>query len=361
MSLIGAPAKLVRAKNERRRRLFPIAASARAGEDEAMRRGWLALAFALSLCACQRGEGDLGPFAESRTPASLGGRFYPPDGWAWGFLQLGDGPVQRYGVSAAPGTPRAEVLILPDYGETAETWFETARDLNARGYTVWVLEGVGQGGSERLAAPRDLGHVKRFRPDALAARALARSVIRPRRPLIVVGQGIGALTALRATQLGLAADGLVLSSPALAPARESTGDLIRRLGLGARRAAGGGWSRERSAFAAKLTHDPWRGAVTSAWQTANPDLRMGDPSYDWLAAEVEAVREARASLGRVTTPVLVLEGADGQGCLTLPTCQAVRYAAGGRALELERDVVREPWLAAVSAFIAARAARSRPA
>src|SRR5262249_31672451 len=98
-------------------------------------------------------------FADSRPPPGLAERFYPPEDWAWGFLQVGDAPAQRYGVAAPPVTPRADVLILPDYGESAETWFETARDLTASGYVVWVLEGVGQGGSGRLTGHRDLGHV----------------------------------------------------------------------------------------------------------------------------------------------------------------------------------------------------------
>ena len=107
----------------------------------------LILGIAAGLLGACSGSGDLAPFAESRTPASLAERFYPPEGWAWGFVRIGEAPDQRYGVAAPNGVPRAEILILPDYGETAETWFETVRDLNHRGFAVWVLEGAGQGGS----------------------------------------------------------------------------------------------------------------------------------------------------------------------------------------------------------------------
>ncbi len=80
-------------------------------------------------------------------------RFYPPENWAWGLIEVGDAPAQRYGVAAPAVTARADVLILPDAGETAETWFETARDLTASGYAVWVLEGcAGQGGSGPASA-----------------------------------------------------------------------------------------------------------------------------------------------------------------------------------------------------------------
>ena len=92
---------------------------------------WLVGLAALALVSCRR-EDDRAPFAESRTPAGLAARFFPPDGWAWGYLQLGDGPVRRYGVAAPRVAPLAEILIVPDYGETAETWFETARELSSR-------------------------------------------------------------------------------------------------------------------------------------------------------------------------------------------------------------------------------------
>ena len=45
--------------------------------------------------------------------------------------------------------------------------------------TVWVLEGVGQGGSERLAGRRDLGELKSFDADVAATQAMIDLVIRP--------------------------------------------------------------------------------------------------------------------------------------------------------------------------------------
>src|SRR5665213_1874731 len=110
-----------------------------------MRRGIISVILAGLLAAC--GGGDRSPFADSRMPPDLAERFYPPEGWAWGFVKVGDAPAQLYGVAAPAGAPRGDILILADYGELAETWFETARDLNRRGYAVWILEGAGQGGS----------------------------------------------------------------------------------------------------------------------------------------------------------------------------------------------------------------------
>ena len=308
-----------------------------------MRRG-ISFVFLFGfLAACSAG-GDTAPFAESRTPPGLAERFYPPEGWAWGFVQLGEAPAQRYGVAAATGTARADILILPDYGETAETWFETVHDLTGRGYRVWVLEAAGQGGSGRLRGPRDMGDAQSFDPDVAAVRAMANVVIRPTSasPLFVLAQGTGAVVAVQAVRAGAPAMGLALSSPKLgveAGARPPT--------PGAR-----SWRGDmKNAFAVGATHDPWRGAVTFAWQRANPDLRMGGPSARWSMALRKAAGDARGDLKGIKAPTLVIEGQRAGGCLEAPHCLAVRLAGAGEALELERDGVRDAWIAAIDDFI----------
>ena len=155
----------------------------------------------LALAAC--GRDDRAAFVESAPPPGLAERFAPPENWAWGEIEVGDAPVQRYGVAAATGVAKAQLLILPDYGESAETWFETARDLTAAGTTVWVLEGVGQGGSGRLTGRRDLGELTSFDTDVAATQAMIDLVIRPtaQRPLVLMGEGVGAVVAARAAEM----------------------------------------------------------------------------------------------------------------------------------------------------------------
>ena len=232
---------------------------------------------AAPLVAC-RDEGARAPFADSRTPPSLETRFQPPPGWAWGYVTIGEDLVQRYGVSAPRGAPRGQLLILPGYGESAETWFETARDLNDRGYTVWILERQGQGGSERATRRRDLGHATSFEPDVAATRAMVDAVIRPvpangrrRDPFVILASADGGLVALQALEAGLRADAAILSSPAfdLAKPPRAKADLVRisrwaqRLKLGAMRYPGQtGWKREGpDAFAEGLTHEIGRAHV----------------------------------------------------------------------------------------------------
>ena len=255
------------------------------------------------------------------------------------------------------------MLILPDYGESAETWFETARDLTANGTTVWVLEGVGQGGSERLAGRRDLGELKSFDADVAATQAMIDLVIRPtaQRPLVLMGQGVGALVAARAVETGADPVALILSAPDCR-AGQPAGMLVF-IGLGQFRAPGGdAWRRDApDDFAAHRTHDAFRGAVTHAWQLANPSLRLGGPSLDYEAALARLQAPTEADLSKLRdTPTLVLEPDRTPACLTPAGAQLQTIPGAAPAFELEDTPHRTPWLTALEHFLAATAAHTHP-
>ncbi|WP_312164235.1 alpha/beta hydrolase [Phenylobacterium sp.] len=329
-----------------------------------MVRACLLAALVLSLAACGR-DGGREPFAESRTPAALAPRFYPPEGWAWGYIGVGDKPVQRYGVASTRRVPTAIVVIVPGYGETAEMWFETASDLIDRGATVWILDRAGQGGSGRYVLPRDLGFTPTFDPDAAALRELVRVVIRPSpdAPLVVLSHDDGVVVALGAVRSGLKVDGVVASSPRLAepPARRLLGP-VRRADTPP--AGWKPWSRETADdLGARRTHDAWRGQVGQAWMTANPDLRLAGPSLGWTKAFEAASRLLETGAPQVRTPVLMINptGRAAGLCPRLPTCQATALPGAGSALHLEADPWRAPWLATLERFVAERAAGRAPA
>ncbi|MBA4011871.1 MAG: alpha/beta hydrolase [Phenylobacterium sp.] len=322
-----------------------------------MVRACLLAALVLSLAACGR-DGGREPFAESRTPASLAPRFYPPEGWAWGYIGVGDQPLQRYGVASTKRVPVATVVIVPGYGETAELWFETASDLIGRGYTVWILDRAGQGGSGRYALPRDLGFTPSFDPEVAALRELVRVVVRPTptAPLVLLTQADGAVVALSAVRSGLKVDGVVASAPQMAAAPEKAllGPVKR---ASAPPPGWKPWSRETpDDRAAGRTHDAWRGQVGHAWMAANPDLRLTGPSLGWANAFETASRVLESGAQQVRPPVLMLnpEARAAAFCGRLPDCTVNRLAGARSALHLEADRWRRPWLDAVGAFIDAR-------
>ena len=318
------------------------------------------LAAAALLWGCRAAE-TRAPFTDSRVPPGLESRFLPPQGWAWGLVQPVGLPAARYGVSGPASGAKADILILTSYGESAEVWYETTRDLNAKGYAVWVLEPVGQGGSGHYSRLRDLGYAESLTPDVLTAKAMAETVIH-RRPLILMASGTSAPVGIQAIASGTAAEGLILTSPRLQPDDLATlgkAHEIQARGLGWLRAdLHGGWSRRGpDDRMLGLTHDQSRGKVRLAWQTANPDLRMGSPSWSWITAFADAVQVANRDEQRLVLPVLMLEPDRARhsaraDCQRMPHCTFQPVAGADQALELEADAWRTAWLTKLAEFTA---------
>jgi lysophospholipase len=323
-----------------------------------MRR--LFLLCALLLTACGQ-DGGQEAFTDSRLPPSITPRFYPPEGWAWGLVQAGEFPAQRYGVSAPATAPTAHLLILPGYGESAEAWFETAADLNRRGYAVWVLEAAGQGGSGRFALPRDVGHIPSLEPDLMAVKAMLRVVIpQDDRPVVVLGQQSGGLLAILAAQRGWTGDGLIVSATGLPPAASPLDDGITRASFGwLRDPREPSWSRETAYRTGPPGADPFRNAVQQAWQQANPDLRMAGPSVGRRVVMAQAGGWALAALPGIPRPVLVIGGpAFGAACARAASCESRPAPPGAKGpySQLEADGPRGAWLTSVDGFVRDRRA-----
>ncbi len=311
-----------------------------------MRGAVIALVVLAALTGCKRRE-DIAS-QDTRTPPSLGPRFYPPEGWAWGTVAPEGSPAIRYGVSSTTGTPRATVILLAGGGEPAETYFETARDLIDKGFTVWILD----------PAPRPTA-------GAQALRFMVDNVVRPRAgdTVVVAAYDSGVLAALlEAETQRPRVSGLVLWSPKLA---EAEGDEARKRvgqGLGAFKAAGEhDWIRPDHDLSGRAT-------LADAWRTANPDLRPKPRPWNWFLAQADAIAAA-ADPGRVKSvdlPVLVLEsGRDDRArtlCTALPRCVRTTLETEKAPPHLASDRVRGVWLAALTGFVEDRiAGRELPA
>lgn len=281
----------------------------------------------------------MAPFIASRLPPGAPVSAWPPAGWAWGLLKFADRPALRYGVSAPSGVPLGDVVILPGYGESAEWWFETARDLNREGYTVWILDGAGQGGSERFKSPRDLGHVKDFDADIAGLAALIKTIVRPApgQPVQVIAGGTAGVTAIAAVERGIAVERLILSAPA-----------ELNMADGAK-----GWSRPDPAASSTR-----RQKVALGWAVANPDLRMGGPSAGWLIArkKLRDLALKPEALAAAYTPIVMITPGDGAAlCQSLPHCLH-RPLPATAPYHVAEDAVRSSWIAAVIAELSDHAA-----
>lgn len=325
----------------------------------------LALLLLLFLGACGQ-QGGTDPFVESRMPPGASALAFPPRGWAWGLVQVGQYPPQRYGVSSSRNSPLAHILILPGYGESAEAWFETAADLNRRGYAVWVLDGAGQGGSGRFTLPRDVGHIPSIEPDLAGVKAMLRTVIpADGPPVIVLGQQAGGMLAVLADQRGFAGDGLIISGPWPTAAPGPLEEAVATVRLGwLRDPRTAGWARETPYRTGAPGRDARRAGVQQSWQVANPDLRMGGPSIGRTVVEARARADALAALPTLRTPTLLI-GASGpldQACARAVACSTAPSPPGARGpyFHLDLDGPRGAWLAQLDGFVRERRAERAP-
>ena len=292
-------------------------------------------------------------------------RWTAPDGW----------PIRRFDRA---GSGRGAILFLTGRGDVFEKYLELFAHWHDCGWTVTAFDWRGQGGSGRLGADERVGHASDFAPwiaDLAAFRAdwTARHVGGPH---VVVGHSMGGFLALRAlTEGAIAADAAVLVAPMLglrSPVGARAGGWLaramRRLGDPARAAwRDGNRPGERGARQRNLTAAADRYADEAWWYERAPALKLGPPSWGWLAEAFAATRRLRhdARLEEMRTPTLMLvAGHDAlvdAGAATavagrLPDAELIRFGAeSAHEILREADPVRTRAIAAIDRFLDRRA------
>jgi lysophospholipase len=185
---------------------------------------------------------------------------------------------------------RGSVVVSPGRTEAIEKYFEVARHLTSRGFTVLVHDWRGQGLSDRLLPDASLGHASGY-ADFLADYACLIGAFEPRlpRPWIALGHSMGGcLTLLALAEGETRFSAAVLSAPMLGL---RTGSVPRwlavslawglnRLGLGGRATSASGGA---IAFDANIvTHDRARYERNERLVAACPKLGLGPPTWGWL-------------------------------------------------------------------------------
>ena len=297
-----------------------------------------------------------------------------PGNAAGGFFTTRDGRRIRYARFAAAGEPKkGTVVLLHGRNECIEKYFETVRDLSARGLGTATLDWRGQGGSDRLIGNPQRGYVRSFRHYADDLDIFFKDVVLPdcRGPYYILAHSMGALVALLAApRLVNRVERMVLLAPFLGIAgqRHSMRSIRLRttaltmLGLG-RLYVEGGKRKPAPPFAGNdLTSDPVRYARNTAILDAHPQLALGGPTVRWLrAASVAALAVGRPDfMARMRIPTLIVAaGAD-----TVVSSRAIAHYArylrlsslltiDGARHELlqEADFYREQLFAAFDAFV----------
>ncbi len=296
-----------------------------------------------------------------------------PPGARVGILAAADGVRIRWATFEA-FRPRGTVILLQGRAECVECYFETIRDLQARGLSVVTFDWRGQGGSQRLARHPRKGHATDMAAYDFDLDAVLRLVAPNHpKPWYVLAHSTGGLVAA-AMGARLARDvrRMVLTAPFLGlgtvgpaePVARVLAKTLRALGMGSDWVPGGGATPiHTTPFAQNvLTSDPVRHARGAEMSWRHPEIAVGSPTVGWLAAAFEVMDRVLAptALAAWRLPTLIFACGDDQvvsnraietfATRTVATEHLVIPGARHELLK-ERDRFREQFWAGFDAFV----------
>ncbi len=287
------------------------------------------------------------------------------------------GQIRAFAWPAATATPRGSILFQGGRGDIFEKYLESFAHWHAQGWTITSFDWRGQGGSGRLTAAGNCGHIEDFGDFIADFRAFYDewSASTPG-PHVVMGHSMGGHLVLRGLVEGVVApDAAVLIAPMLGfkspfgPLGERVARFLGGVGNSARPA----WKIKnekpytRDSRYSLLTHDKDRYDDELWWHNEKPEIVTGPPSWRWVIEAFRSMRELRDNprLRKMPVPVLMLVAkADG---LVDPSAalkigarlRDARVVTFGKesAHEIlrESDSVRNRAIGEIDLFLAARA------
>jgi lysophospholipase len=297
-----------------------------------------------------------------------------PDDVVTGSLQTADRVTLRFARWAPPPGRKGTVVLLQGRADFIEKYFETVRDLRARGFAVATLDWRGQGLSARLLRDRSKGHVRSFGDYDRDLDALMREVVLPDcpPPYYAIGHAMGASVLIRAAHQGRRwFDRIVLASPMVGLERRRllrfANPLVQVLCLAGMRSAAVPNSEPapvalRPFEGNALTSDPERHARTAAIVRAEPKLGIGAPTVGWAKAARRVIHEfGEPGYGLRIRQPMVLIAAGHDDVVSTPAIEtfAMNLRAGSHLmvpgarheLLMEQDRFRAQFWAAFDAFV----------
>jgi lysophospholipase len=297
-----------------------------------------------------------------------------PEGAVVGTLKTADGVALRYARWDPPPGRKGTVCLFQGRSEYIEKYFETVRDLRARGFAVVTLDWRGQGLSQRALRNRRKGYVHSFDEYNLDLETFINEVVLPDcpPPHFALAHSMGASVLIRAAHRGNRTfDRMVLLAPMIQlPGLRRT--LATRIIVKAMRLAGLGTSyvpggdatvmQQRPFIGNLLSSDPVRYARNVAVLEAEPTLAIGWPTVAWADAAFRAMGEFMAPgyPGKIRQPMLIVAAGQDKVVSTPAIDEfAIRLRAGSHLivpgarheLLMEQDRYRGQVLAAFDAFV----------
>lgn len=277
-------------------------------------------------------------------------------------------------MSVRVSNARGTVVILGGRADFIERYFETARDLMARGYCVASVDFRGQGGSQRLAKRRLRGHVNRFEEYDEDIRAFMTQVVLPDcpPPYYVLAHSTGGNIILRVIRTRNWFKKCVLVSPLIdlnyGGWPLSVTKLLTSLAMALRLHWAFLPGRRHTPFGRNdfagnpLTGDQRRWNRDSAVLEIAPSLGTGGPTFGWLSAALRSIATLRGMkfAKGLRCPVLIVAAGLDSIVDNEATRRFTERVAGvsliiiREALHeilLERDEIRGQFFAAFDAFV----------
>jgi len=297
-----------------------------------------------------------------------------PEDVVTGAIATPDGVKLRFARWAPPPGRKGTVCLFQGRAEFIEKYFETVRDLRARGFAVATLDWRGQGMSQRGLRNSRKGYVRSFDDYAIDLDTFINEIVLPDcpPPHFALAHSMGASILLRAAHEGNRTfDRTVLLAPMIGlPGLRRTRAtriavrVMRLAGLGASYVPGGDSSvmMQRPFIGNPLTSDPVRYARNVAVVEASPELSIGWPTVAWADAAFKAMSEFATSTYpmKIRQPILIVAAGQDQVVSTPAIDEfAIRLRAGSHLivpgarheLLMEQDRFRGQALAAFDAFV----------
>ncbi|MBX3578924.1 MAG: alpha/beta hydrolase [Rhizobiaceae bacterium] len=298
-----------------------------------------------------------------------------PENARAGFFVTADGKTLRYARFPATGRPlKGTVIIIQGRNECIEKYFETARDITARGLGVATFDLRGQGASDRLISDPERGYVESFDEYVSDVERFFEEVVLAdcRAPFYIMGHSTGALVGLLAAPRMInRVQRMILCVPLLglkglpfsnATVRRATA-LLYNVGLGHMYLTGGPRPKQPTPFATNvLTTDLGRYLRNVQIFQTWPQLGLGGPTATWIHAATVAVDKVHDPefMARIQIPMLFIAAGSDEVVSTEAIEHYAKHLRAGSLLTLdgarhevwqEADIFREQLLAAFDAFI----------
>ncbi len=293
-----------------------------------------------------------------------------PDGASAEKIIAADGAELRAGFFPAANA-RGTVVLVTGWSEFIEKYFETVRDLNARGLNVAMIDWRGQGLSDRTSA-RETKWRGYFHTLSDDLRNFFEGHVKQRfaGPYLLMTHSMGGLPALLLLSQGY--DGFaraVLCAPMTRLFPEAQNKMLSLASAAACALGFAGAETARSRDHAEIfdgnifTSDKTRHARFRDLKLAEPKAASTTPTYGWVrdAMTSSAAIHAEGALTNIHIPVLIvtagaeqqIDGADHQTIADSSDMISLVTIPGAlHEIMMERDSIRDLYFTAFDEFVA---------